>query len=111
MSKIVFRYGALSCLLALAFLAQGRVVAADNPAADLDLLPPDSPGFVTLRVSELWDEPAVKDFIKKAQGSGENDFFKDAEKELGFDLKQVARVTIVLPPDLEDSEAPLFIVT
>jgi hypothetical protein len=112
MSKIVLRWGALTCLAALAFLTQNRAVAADDTASDLELVPADSPGFVTLRVSDIWDDPSVKDFIKKTASGEGRDFFKDAEKELGFSLNDVARVTIVLPPMLDDNESPpFFIVT
>jgi hypothetical protein len=81
--------------------------AEEKPVVDLTLIPQDASGFVTLKVTGIWEEDSVKNMLKALEKKP--DIFKEVEKFLGLELKQVERVSIMLPAG--PNEEPLVILT
>jgi hypothetical protein len=96
----------VSLALAAVFLAAGPAVAGEKekrPAArgplpaDLKLVPADTGGFVTIRAADLWNSPEVEKLpggLLKQQPR----FAKDFAREVGVEIGQLKRVTVVAPP-------------
>jgi hypothetical protein len=68
----------------------------DRPAlpADLDAVPRDATGFVSIRVAELWNSP----FMKEARGrlaKRPPEFLEDLKEQTGLSPEGIERVTIV----------------
>jgi prepilin-type processing-associated H-X9-DG protein len=83
----------------------GALRAAYPLPAELNLIPRDSAVFVSIRVADLWNSPALKPIHELVI-----DDLKTFEKDNGFHPKDVERVTILVPGLNQQSE-PLFIVT
>lgn len=76
-------------------------------APDLDFVPADVQGFVTIRVAALMKDDALTRFAKQAarQGGGPpTDLAADFEKETGLRASEIDRVTIVFK-DVEKENA------
>ncbi len=104
-----------SIVLLLVF---GGAVTAKAPVPDetkvpqhLSLVPVDAAGFITADFTGFFDEDIVKEVIKKFEASGKSNIMKEFEKMLGVDLKQISRVTVVMPATLENDDSPVVIIS
>lgn len=61
---------------------------------DLTWVPADAQGFVTVRVSHVWQSAPVQD-IKQAAGGANNPFSNLMEQEIGLSPDEIERVTFV----------------
>jgi hypothetical protein len=74
----------------------------------LDLVPTDAPGFVSIRVADLFQSKSaqeLRDYLAKAAP----DYQKDLKKNTGLDISQIERLTVILPS--QPREAPVILVT
>jgi hypothetical protein len=94
-------------------LAVWPVQAAPAPPQDavpagLNLVPKDAPGFMTVNVTEMWKQPAVKELLKLLEAKQAN--WKDEfQKSVGVDATNIERVTVILDATL--NEEPVVVVT
>ncbi len=89
-----------AALLPLALLA---ALPADDkePAkaalpADLDLVPREAAGFLTVRVADLWDSPALKE-PRQQLAANNPQLMEQITKAVGVSPSEIERATIVLP--------------
>jgi hypothetical protein len=72
----------------------GRQVGSDGPeVGDLELIPADAEGFATIRLAELWANPAVQ--AARQRGVQGEDLGTRLERETGLRPEQLERVHIV----------------
>jgi hypothetical protein len=88
-------------------------VAAPAPAGDdiplgLNLVPADSPGFVTVNITAMWKNETVMDMIKLLETKQAN-WRDELKKSIGLDVTNIERVTVILNPTLK--EEPVVVVT
>jgi hypothetical protein len=97
----------------LAGLAPAKAPAPDDKTTShLALIPADSPGFITADFTGFWNEDIVKEFLKKAEATPEQaDILKVLEKFVGIDAKDVARITIIMPPTLDHDDVPVVVIS
>jgi hypothetical protein len=90
----------------------GYAAAEEKKASrHVDLLPHDVSGFVTIRVKDLWDEDIVKDVLKKLAADPRGDLSAMFEKNMGIELKQIDRVTLILPSTAGSGDSAVTIFT
>jgi hypothetical protein len=77
----------------------------------MDLVPHDATGFVTVRSKDIWNDDTVKEFLKLATGPIAGAALSNIEKATGVDLKQIDRITAILPSTLAPGDSPIGIVT
>jgi ribosomal protein S27E len=66
-------------------------------AGDLALIPSDAEAFVTVKVADIWNNPAVQDSIKAIpKMPGRPDPIAEMEKEMGVNPGEIDRATVVL---------------
>ena len=82
---------------AAAILLTLPAAAAAQPAADLDWIPADAPGFVRLRVADLWKSDSTQE-LRKLLAKNQIDVNKEAEQIFGITPQEVECVTLCVPP-------------
>ncbi len=99
-------------VLAAGFAAWYFLIRKPSVAKDLDLVPRNAAGFVSVRVSDLWEGETMKgfrsdvgEFMKKVgqeatRGGGVQDpmaMIQQMESRIGMKLTDIERVTLVVP--------------
>lgn len=87
--------------IVITFAVLGLLVTAASvhaqAADDLAWVPADAPGFVMVRVADLWKHEATKE-LRMLLAKMHPNLDKDVEKNIGVNLKEVERVILIVPP-------------
>lgn len=102
------RIGLFSALAAAVTAASAAGQAPARPPG-VDVVPSSSFAFASVKVSDLWDSPHLKD-VRTAMTNPEFGFAKTIEDGVGFDPAEIERVTIFWPA-ASLGDQPLVLVT
>lgn len=94
-------------VLVLVLQATAAPVLA-QAADDLAWVPADTPGFVVLRVAELWKHDAFKE-LRERLAKADLDFARDFEKRVGLNPNEIDRLLILLPAPGADQDLGFII--
>ncbi len=100
-----------AALCAAACAAPAAAQPAGRPAG-VDAVPTTAFGFVTVKVSDLWDAEAMKP-VRETLTKGDPPVVRELEQALGFGPADVERVTAFWPsiPLAPGADAPFVVVT
>jgi len=92
------------------FLANSPGQAADKLPAEVEAIPSDSALIFTVRVGELWDSEAGQ-AIRKQSPKAVEDLSKEIRTNVGCDLEQIVRISIVASDIGPGGNEPVFLVS
>ncbi|MFL5340427.1 MAG: DUF1559 domain-containing protein [Gemmataceae bacterium] len=90
-------------------LAVGARAEQPTLPPELAWVPQNSMAFVHIRFAELWNSPVGRDAAKIIQ-SVDPKALDEAEKQLGFPLSRLDRITVLLPDLIQPGREPGFVI-